>query len=359
MQKIDIALISAQYKNIDGYSWTSDGSNKSAIWTMGHIKPQSKMMTAKHGFTWVKTKGIYFFSCYAPPSLTAEEYERMLTALAFEARGKHPVLIAGDFNAWSTTWGSTRTSRRGRVLLESLAPFDLELLNVPGKFTFQTERGCSIVDPAFANSTIVRNATWTVSSTYTYSDHKAITIDILMGVENSDFRPQRAQKRGWKRQSFDPEVFNMSWNACLTLDSAGELKAEGMTAVVSNCLSKACDGTMPRLSGRPHRKAVYWWNSHIAKIRGDCNRVRRKLKRACGTPAVDALLAQHKTCKATLKKAIQANKNRCFKELCDSVNVDPWGKGHKVVMRTVKNPRGPQPTCPALLRVVVSTLFPY
>ena len=72
----------------------------------------------------------------------------MLTALELELRGKSPILIAGDFNAWSTTWG---TNPRGRLVEETLAAMDLVLLNTPGVYTFDCTRGRSIIDLVFSD----------------------------------------------------------------------------------------------------------------------------------------------------------------------------------------------------------------
>ncbi|CAB0033709.1 unnamed protein product [Trichogramma brassicae] len=53
-----------------------------------------------------------------------------------EARGRRPLVIAGDFNAWSTEWGCRETRPRASILLDLLALLDAVLLNTGDVPTF-------------------------------------------------------------------------------------------------------------------------------------------------------------------------------------------------------------------------------
>lgn len=57
-----------------------------------------------------------------------------------------PVIVAGDFNAWSARWGSRRTNARGRVLENWAAALGLCLLNTGTRSTFVRWQGKSVVD---------------------------------------------------------------------------------------------------------------------------------------------------------------------------------------------------------------------
>jgi len=81
--------------------------------------------------------GIAFYSCYLPPSLSLPQAISAREDIAEDARENRPAVIAGDFNAWATEWGSPRTNARGKALLESFAALDLVLLNSGTKQTFQ------------------------------------------------------------------------------------------------------------------------------------------------------------------------------------------------------------------------------
>ncbi|XP_049315861.1 uncharacterized protein LOC125779263 [Bactrocera dorsalis] len=62
--------------------------------------------------------------------------------------------------------------------------------------------------------------------------------------------------------------------------------------------------------------------------------------------------------RSDLKKAIKKSKSYCFKELCRKIDENPWGDAYKLVMTKIRGDKGQAPTCPALLKTVVETLFP-
>lgn len=350
-RQFDIALLCEQYHNLNGCEWTKDASNKAAVWTLGGKVCQCRAPVDNIGFTWIKFEGIYLFSCYAPPSMDASQYERMLTELVTEARGKFPVIIAGDFNAWSTTWGSRSTNRRGRILMECLATLDVELLN-DGHHTFEAGNKRSAVDLTFAHRSISRYITWSVADFYTHSDHHAIVFELRPTSRLR--RITKAQTKGWKQRSFDAEVFQLIWNEVATVDDEASKMAESVT----QRMSVACDAAMPRRTHTPSRRPAYWWNQDIAECRRRCNQARRKAQRARNLPTWEPLHAAYKACRLQLKKKIRGSKDSCFKNLRDSADIDPWGKAYKVVMARVRGTRAPQPSDPTLMNSVVAALFP-
>ena len=59
-----------------------------------------------------------------------------------------------------------------------------------------------------------------------------------------------------------------------------------------------------------------------------------------------------------LKTAIKMAKRKCWRDLCEEADSDPWGRPYKSVMNKIK-PRGPNaPTCPVFLDRIVCYLFP-
>ncbi|CAB0041230.1 unnamed protein product [Trichogramma brassicae] len=131
-------------------TWISDADNQSAIWVCGRAHVQWYSSGQSHFYTWAQIAGIFIFSIYAPPRLSQEEFTGLLSNIVDEARGKTPILVAGDFNAWSTEWGSRETKPRGEALLDALAPLDVLLLSTGSKPTFVGQQGESIVDLTFA-----------------------------------------------------------------------------------------------------------------------------------------------------------------------------------------------------------------
>jgi len=151
----DLALISEPYKQLSTQSWITDSTTKAAIWSCGKLCPKVVDNTAA-GFVVAKIEEIYFYSCYAPPSLLLDEFIDFLDRLTEDAKQRFPVAIAGDFNAWAVDWGSRKTTARGKVLLEAMAALDMVLLNSGDKPTFIRGGLNSIVDLTFVSGYLAK-----------------------------------------------------------------------------------------------------------------------------------------------------------------------------------------------------------
>ncbi len=351
-ENIDVALLSEQYSQRSESTWITDISGKAAIWS---CKGQPFISCSKNNncFTWANISGIYFFSCYAPPSSSIIDFENFLLELALETRGKSPVIIAGDFNAWSTAWGSRRTSHRGRLLLEFLGQTNLTIINSGTQNTFQKGNKGSIIDLMFANDALSRHIKWTVSDIFTNSDHMAIIADVSFSGETEPRSKSTCQKRSWKQKEFDADLFGIVWGSA---DAQGE-EATHLVSAVRKELVTACDATMRRIVHHNKRKPAYWWNEEIATLRKLCNAARRRLQRnQCGENA-NSLREMFKTQKKLLKSAIARSKRDHFEKLCEEANVDPWGTAYKICMSKFKN-KTQQPKSASFMKNIVETLFP-
>ncbi|XP_011860051.1 PREDICTED: uncharacterized protein LOC105557412, partial [Vollenhovia emeryi] len=106
-----------------------------------------------------------------------------------------PVLVAGDFNAWHTSWGSRRDNERGRALNEWAATHGLVLVNEGRTSTCVRKQGESIVDLTWATPSAARLITgWRVEEgTETLSD-RYITVELgaLSPVRRQETRPRWA-----------------------------------------------------------------------------------------------------------------------------------------------------------------------
>jgi len=147
--------------------------------------------------------------CFLPPSLSLPQAITALEGIAEDPPENRPAVIAGDFNAWATEWGSPRTNARGKALLQSFAALDLVLLNFGTKPIFSTAGTSSIIDLTFVNTGLASGSSWEVSDTYTGSDHAAIICTI-----NSRIGPPRVPKTvpGYKIETLDVEMVQMLFN---------------------------------------------------------------------------------------------------------------------------------------------------
>ncbi|XP_070075724.1 uncharacterized protein [Drosophila takahashii] len=205
-ENVDIALISEQYRNKNSGEWLADDSKKSAIWSCGNPKLQISRKKSGNCFARAHVNGIAFYGCYLPPSLSLCQAISVLEGIAEDARENRPAVIAGDFNAWATDWGSPRTNPRGKALLESFAALDLVLLNSGTKPTFSRAGTSSIIDLTFVSAGLASGSSWEVSDTYMGSDHAAIICTI-----KSRNGPPRVPTTvaGYKIETLDVEMVQM------------------------------------------------------------------------------------------------------------------------------------------------------
>lgn len=355
-KKIDVVIISEQYKNTISNTWVSDNSKKAAIWICGDKTIQDNPLTNKPFYTRAKVGGIHFYSCYLPPSLSQPEFEKVLDELVRDVRTTNPNIIAGDFNAWALEWGSRSTNHRGQALLKAFCLLDVILLNTGGRNTFEKNGRGSIIDITFASKSLARTTEWQVCDTYTHSDHFAIIIDVGKHsvIEKRSALVRKVKTKGWKEDTIDEDLFKHM----LTEDIPESGDINEMAKLLVQHICRACDASMIRKKQSFKRKPAYWWNSEIYQLRIDSNKARRKYQRGAGTVEHESLRENFKSKRKMLKKAIKASKASCFKELCNKLDENPWGGAYKLVMSKVRGPKGQAPTCPTLLKHVVETLFP-
>jgi len=83
-----------------------DRSKKAAIWRCSREAQQLTDVLSDIGFVRARVGRWWVYSLYLAPSLTLIAISRALDRLAADARGRTQILIAGDFNARSESWGS-------------------------------------------------------------------------------------------------------------------------------------------------------------------------------------------------------------------------------------------------------------
>lgn len=78
----------------------------------------------------------------------------------------------------------------------------------------------------------------------------------------------------------------------------------------------------------------YWWNDEISKLRKEMTKSRRKAQSARTRGMNDAthLSELYKDSKRELARAIKANKERCWRELSVTLDMDPWSRSYRATM---------------------------
>ncbi|XP_015123442.1 uncharacterized protein LOC107045635 [Diachasma alloeum] len=305
--KIDLLMISEALRHLSTQPWETDKSRKAIIWSCGKFRFQSVANTEEAGFVVVKLEGIHFYSCYAPPSLTFDEFLDFLYKLTEDAKQHFPVAIAGDFNAWAVDWASKETKARGQTLLEAMSSLDVVLLNNGDKPTFVRGEKSSIVDLTFVSSNLVRG----------------------------NCSCEKTNDIGWKVSTFDLSSFLVALDDHSISGRSATEKAEYLMRRVGG----ACDTSMPRKRTGSRLSLVHWWNDQIAALREKCVKARRSSQHGWKKPNSEELEIKYKDARRELNKAIK-------------------DRPYKVVMTRLKSQPMPSPTCPELLKKILTASFP-
>lgn len=352
-KQIDVAILSEPYRNIDGGTAVSDTTTKASIWACGRFPLQEVVVRGEEGYVVARVNGVYIFSCYAPPSLQPDEFEHLLDKITADATRYKPNIIAGDFNAWAVEWGSRYTNPRGETLLEMFARLDTVLVNSGDTSTFRRNGGSSIIDLTFASPVLAKGIRWSVSEDFTNSDHQAILFE-LSKWKTPIGKQSRGRQRGWMAKAMDADVLVETLKDVNLPEGTAEEKAR----LVTSKLKAACDASMPKRIMNNRREPAYWWNDRIRDIRAKCFKARRRSQRSFGSATYEEERRKYIELRGELRNEIRSSKKKCFKDLCDEADANPWGNAYKVVMAKVKGRRSPAERCPILLKSIITTLFP-
>ncbi|XP_070530033.1 uncharacterized protein [Cardiocondyla obscurior] len=307
-------------------SWIEDETKTVALtwrWWQG-APPCAPIGRGRH-FAAVHWGPFAVVGTYLPPSGSSTEYEEWLEEIGVCIGGLRPlpVVLAGDFNAWSTAWGSRLTNKRGKILEEWAASWDLVLLNKGKVSTCIRAQGESVIDltwasPAAAN--LVRQ--WRVATELEHlSDHRYISVKFGLQATPARNRRRPSESR-WASKKIREDVFRASLEvSCWSRESQN---TRSVTSVQSEAdwfmeeITNACNASMPKVR-------------HI-----------------------------YKAARKDLRTAIRKAKTEAWESLLQDLDDDPWGLAYKIVTKKLRTP-APSVTetlDPTLIREVVNSLFP-
>jgi len=330
--------------------------------------PPLALIERGRGFVIARWGALRVVGVYAPPKRSRSDFLRQLREVGDGIRRcrPHPVLVAGDFNAWAEVWGSRSTNLRGRLLLNWAAELDLLLLNRGSTSTCVRSQGESIVDLTWANPLAARLvSSWGVLEQDTLSDHQFIKVvltatpqEVLLRRRRGDTSPPRRWVlRKMSEDRLMAAVHSETWSTTPDQDNVEE-EANSIGAAVT----RICDVAMPRSRPAP-RRAVHWWSEEIAELRRIATSARRSLLRARRRADGDRTATAQETFHAArnaLRAAISRAKARAWEELLEELDREPWGRPYKIVLKRLRPAAPPisESMDPEFLEEVISNLFP-
>lgn len=264
---------------------------------------------------------------YFSPNKPLDALDRFLIQVEATVRqslyGK--VIVAGDLNAKSRLWGSSRTDKRGAMVEEWITGLGLVCQNKGTVHTCVRQHGGSVVDVTFMSPAASELVTdwWVEEHVETLSDHRYIRYDLatdgdpsrnreLSHTSNARDRPR------WMFSKVDEDAMMaaaivVSWPEegphTEGIDQRAEWFRESMTAV--------CNASMPRAGLSKSRRNVYWWSSAIAELRikcvSACRQYVRSRRRANRDLAREATLYErYRQARRTLQLSIKDAKTQAW-----------------------------------------------
>lgn len=355
----DILLISEPYKNPQARVWYEDTSHRAAIMVMNRRLIIREVEESNAGFVYATVGKIRVYSCYYSPSMDYKLFADALDALDASIRSsKYKVIIGGDFNSKSTEWNSNTLDSRGTTVCGMIASLGLTVFNIGNKFTFRRGTGGSIIDITFGTTNLYsENMNWIVLEDLTLSDHQYISFNIddrpNTRVEDVDLPRWNVRKLNNKKLS---EYITHARERNM-VNPTETINVENAAESLTKILTKACNVAMPRVQKYNNKRPVYWWNDEIRELRAKCLAARRASTRNHDNQVLEF---EYKRARRILRRAIKDSKRKCWTELCNEIDSDPWGKPYKIAMKKLGGFK-PIPGIkePAWATTIVETLFPY
>ncbi|CAH2056234.1 unnamed protein product, partial [Iphiclides podalirius] len=274
-----------------------------------------------------------------------------------------PVIVAGDFNAKNTAWGSPATDVRGIAVEVWATESGLALLNCGTAQTCVRVQGGSIVDLSFASPAVAQAVRdWRVmGEVETLSDHLYIRFSVSSsrGMQLVPAFPAMASTfPRWALAGLDVDLLKEaaiveSWSS----PPPGTTDEEAMC--FRSAITRVCDACMVRVRQRPQKRQV-----DIADLRRRCVAARRKFqrqrrRRPRNEELNDHLQRAYHDAKKSLQLAILRANDTAWGELLAGLDRDPWVRPYRATRG--KLGRGPPPAesiSPERLATVLEALFP-
>ena len=183
--------------------WIFDESNSSATWFTGRngFRPCDDETFVGLGYVGGTVKDLTFVSTYESPNSDTEAYDGYLERLISMRRELSPrVILAGDFNAHSPSWGSTKLTDRGEALQDALGIMRLEPIESDRGPTFERNGRTSKIDfAAMDRVTERRLRSSKVLDMFTGSDHRYLLHEIEWNTDRGPARTSGLVTLGFKR----------------------------------------------------------------------------------------------------------------------------------------------------------------
>ncbi|XP_076301945.1 uncharacterized protein LOC143220096 [Lasioglossum baleicum] len=275
--EIDIVFISEPWSPPS--FWHNDGHKSSSIWIPQPISNLNsiKSLYKSKGLVAVQIEDYIFISCYISPNVSLESYTGKIAELEsfLDTISTDKCVIAGDFNAKSTAWGSRSLDDHGTVVLEMCNNFGLIPKVSTGSHTFERNGYVSTIDILLCGATAYNGITSSqILEEYTASDHRYLKHVLTINIANAT-KPGKS-----KKFKLDVDRFSKTYLQITKIaDPAKIYSVEDVEAYIG-MITDLYESTSYTIQHSSKRKEVWWWNEEIATLRRVSISSRRALQRA-------------------------------------------------------------------------------
>lgn len=364
--KADIVLISEPLRNPGQWLWAKKG--RAAIWMTGqnNLKSMEDGNIEDEDFAAVRVGNCIIISIYFSPSLSTGNYsariKRLMNYIKKQKREGKDVVVAGDWNASSPAWGAEKQNLRGVILLQELTRANILPIIPKGGPTFLKGNRKSNVD-FLATTTNLQRENNTVSrilNRESFSDHRYI----FTQIETKEALVKSSPPAKWKVTK--PGLIALSKNLNKKLGEKGlndsEVFNEEEGKEFVEILYAVCEESLlTTKEGKSRGKPNIWWKPEFHERRKKVQRMRREGQRARkrgNAEEMEFWTSMYKKEKKELAKEIWKAKEEKWKEFCNTIDGDVWGKPYKGIIKRVKGNSPPAELSPEFAEVVLEGLFP-
>lgn len=253
------------------------------------------------------TSPIIFCSFYVQEkdNVSKAEIQKLLDQLG------NQFVLGGDFNAHSPMWNHDNYNVLGSIIEDLMQENDDLLLLNSDEATYFNKRyqKWSTLDLTFYSGKNYGNIQWHTHEDLANSDHLPIIFYMIPPRMHEITQPERnfqESKADWASFQRKTAILDFSNYNISSVESFGSQ------------IIKIAEKTIPRNSGKVHRKVVPWWNDEIS---GAVKSRKRSLRRLRRNNTIQNLIKLNRdTAKAKL--LIRQGKRKATEELCNSISVN-------------------------------------
>ena len=253
----------------------------------------------------------YISSVYCKQGTDYSAIPKTAECLILEANQKEiGLLLCMDANAYSTFWNCLYTNNRGNDWQELIMSQGLDVQNKGNSPTFVGSRGSSIIDVTLTNQYSEVVTKWRVDKSYSFSDHRYITMSLNCQSELVPRFTRNYKKIDWDQfRTFLDEKMKFSCDVSATISPERlDLEAKSLEIALTETLDKCC----PKRQCDP-RKPNKWWTLELSELQHKL----RKLVRYGDTYGQDR--EEFVQLKKQYKKSLARAKSESWKRYCSEI----------------------------------------